>query len=288
MDSVYLIGGSGFIGKHLAERLSKDYSVTVFDKYIDQIFFSTHKDIGTCRLDLVEAIIPDTYVSPDFIINLASIVTAERDLSLFDSLISSNLRILLNLYERFKRDRKLKLFIQFGSSEEYGNEGSPFSETMREQPNSPYALVKQLTTNTALMLYRNYGFPAMVVRPGNLYGPGQNSSKFIPYVVKMLKDNLPLDVTPCEQKRDFIHVTDFCENIEKLMQNYKKCIGEIINVSSGQSVSLKSIIEDYRERFHSSSVVNYGVRPYRENEAMDLCCDIKKFRSLTHVNNELR
>lgn len=277
---IYIIGGSGFIGKHLAKRLSSEYLVTVFDKYIDEDFFSAFNDVQTYKLDLVTEKIPEEYKTPDFIINLASIVTAERNLALFDALISSNLKILLNLYERFKDDKKLKLFIQFGSSEEYGNEGSPFKETMREQPNSPYALVKQLTTNTALMLCRNYGFPVMVARPGNLYGQGQNPTKFIPYVIEQLKSNKPLNVTPCEQKRDFIHVKDFAEAIRKLLDNYPQCIGEIVNISSGKSIALKDIIEKYKKEFHSTSQINYGAIPYRENEAMNLCCDISKFKSI--------
>lgn len=284
MEAIYIIGGSGFIGKHLVERLCNDYMVTVFDKYIDEEFFSTYKEIRTCKLDLVKEKIPDDYESPDFIINLASIVTAERNLALFDDLISSNLKILLNLYERFKEDKKLKLFIQFGSSEEYGNEGSPFKESMREQPNSPYALVKQLTTNTALMLNRNYVFPAMVVRPGNLYGPGQNPTKFIPYVIEQLKSNKPLNVTPCEQKRDFIHVNDFVEAITRILVNYSKCVGEIVNISSGKSIALKDIIEKYKKKFNSKSQINYGAVPYRENEVMDLCCDITKLNNIYNMN----
>lgn len=283
MEAVFIIGGSGFIGKHIVERLSRDYAVTVFDKYIDEDFFSRHKKVNTCKLDLVEEIIPDRYGYPDFIINLASIVTAERDLALFDALIASNLKILINLYERFKDEKRLKLFIQFGSSEEYGSEGSPFKETMREQPNSPYALVKQLTTNTALMLNKNYGFPTMVVRPGNLYGPGQNPTKFIPYVIEQLKANKPLDVTPCEQKRDFIHVEDFADKIYKLLINYRQCVGEIVNVSSGKSIALKGIIENYKAKFNSTSQINYGAIPYRENEAMDLCCDITKLKGIVKI-----
>lgn len=276
-ESVYLIGGSGFIGRHLAATLSREYTVTVFDRYIDNGFFQEYPEISTVRLDLVDDKIPDDYPCPDFIVNLASVVTAERDLSLFDLLIATNLRILLNLFDRFKDDGQLKMFIQFGSSEEYGSEGSPFRESMREQPNSPYALVKQLTTNTALMLYRNYGFPAMVVRPGNLFGPGQNPSKFIPYVIGRLRENLPLDVTPCEQKRDFIHVDDFTRSIRILLRNYQSCVGEIINISSGCSLSLKEIIEGLKENLGSDSIINYGALPYRENEAMDLRCDILKF-----------
>lgn len=281
METVFLIGGSGFIGKNLARYLYNRYTIYIYDKYIDRVFFSDYPAIHTFSLDLVAEHIPLDTVSPDYIINLASVVTAERDLSLFDALISTNLKILLNLYERFKEDEHLKLFIQFGSSEEYGSEGSPFIETMREKPNSPYALVKQLTTNTSLMLCRNYNFPVMVVRPGNLFGPMQDVRKFIPYVIARLKNNEVLQVSPCEQKRDFIYVDDFAEAIEKLLINYKKTIGKIVNVSWGESISLKEIIEICRTYISSSSPVQYGALPYRENEVMDLTCDITLLSELT-------
>lgn len=274
METVFLIGGSGFIGKNLARYLSLNYKVYVYDKFIDIDFFSQYPSIQTYSLDLIFNQIEQNIQSPDYIINLASIVTAERDMSLFDELISSNLKVLLNLYKRFKDDKSLKLFIQFGSSEEYGSEGSPFKEPMREYPNSPYALVKQLTTNTAMMLHSNYGFPVMVVRPGNLFGPMQNKNKFIPYVIEQLKKGLPLNVSPCEQKRDFIYVKDFSYVIERLLYNYSRSIGKIVNVSSGESISLKEIIEDCKSQIASSSIVHYGALPYRENEVMDLRCDI--------------
>lgn len=288
-ETVYIIGGSGFIGKHLVRVLSERYEITVFDKFIDGQYFGQYPAVKVCRLDLVTDKIPEAYGTPDFIINLASIVTAERDMSLFDSLIATNLKILLNLYDRFKDCKGLKMFIQFGSSEEYGKAPSPYVETMREQPVSPYALVKQLTTNTALMLQGNYGFPAMVVRPGNLFGPGQSPKKFIPYVINQLRGNQPLDVTSCEQRRDFIHVDDFANAIEAILRNYSSCIGEIINVSSGISVSLKEIIEELKAGIGSESTVNYGALEYRENEAMDLRCDTSKLDMLTkNVNLKKR
>ena len=286
MEKIFLIGGSGFIGKNLVNQFRNNYEVHVIDKYIDEQFFSERLEVKTMKMDLVEEQVPTDYHSPDYIINLASIVTAERNFALFDGLISSNLKVLLNLYERFKNDKKLKLFIQFGSSEEYGNEGSPFKETMRECPNSPYALVKQLTVNTALMLHRNYGFPAMAVRPGNLFGKYQNPSKFIPYVIQQLKANAPLNVTPCEQKRDFIYAEDFAWCIEQIIKNHNKAVGEIINVGSGESISLKSIIEICKNHIGSSSEINYGALPYRENEVMDLKCDEEKLYKT--INREIK
>ena len=279
-ESLFLIGGSGFIGKNLVRCLSPYYQISVFDKYIDSDFFAGYPSVNVYQLDLVSDKISPEIIAPDYIINLASIVTAERDLSLFDELISSNLKVLLNLYERFKDASSLKLFVQFGSSEEYGSIGSPFKEENREYPNSPYALVKQLTTNTVLMLHRNYGFPAMVVRPGNLFGPGQNKNKFIPYVIDHLRKGEPLNVSPCEQKRDFIYVDDFAEDIHRLLENCKSCVGEIVNVSSGSSISLKTVIEYYRNKLHSNSAINYGALSYRENEVMDLRCFVGKLLSI--------
>lgn len=279
-ERLFLIGGSGFIGKNLVRCLHEKYLISIYDKFIDNDYFVQYPDIKTKLMELDKDQIPSDVESPDYIINLASIVTAERNMGLFDSMIASNLKVLLNLYERFKDDKQLKLFIQFGSSEEYGNDGSPFEETMREEPTSPYALVKQLTTNTAMMLYRNYAFPIMVVRPGNLFGPLQGKSKFIPYVIENLKKGEPLNVTPCEQKRDFIYADDFAWAIVKLLENSSKAIGEIVNVSSGESVSLKEIIENCREATCSTSQINYGALPYRENEMMDLRCSVAKLESI--------
>lgn len=281
MKTLYLVGGSGFIGKNLVDSLEKDYSITVFDKYIDESFFVKKPLVKIVCMNLVEDEIPQEYPTPDYIVNLASIVTAERDMSLFDGLISSNLKILLNLYNRFKGNAGLQLFIQFGSSEEYGNVQSPFVETQREEPNSPYALVKQLTVNTAMMLNRNYGFPIMAVRPGNLFGKYQNKSKFLPYVISQLQADADLNVTSCEQKRDFICASDFAWCIGRLLEDAEKCRGQVINVSSGKSFSLKSIIEHLRKEIGSKSKVNYGAVAYRENEMMDLCCSMEKFEKTT-------
>ncbi len=281
METLFLIGGSGFIGKNLVRHLAPSYRLAVYDRYIDKEFFSAYPAVQTFELDLVKEILPAETPTPDYIINLASVVTAERDLSLFDELIASNLKILLNLYQRFQGDSSLKLFIQFGSSEEYGSENAPFAEDRREAPNSPYALVKQLTTHTALMLHRNYGFPAVVVRPGNLFGPYQNEHKFIPYLVSRLRAGLPLDVSPSEQKRDFIYADDFCRAIQAVLAHYSRCVGEIINISTGESHSLKSIIEYCKRYLGSDSPVRYGALPYRENEAMNLTCSVDKLYRLT-------
>ena len=285
MKTLYIIGGNGFLGKNMVDCLYNKYKITVFDKCIDTGFFLNPGKAVTVKMDMTNEYIPAIYPAPDYIVNLTSIVTAEREITLFDDLINTNLKVLLRLFERFKDDRALKLFVQFGSAEEYGNAGIPFYENMRERPNSPYALVKQLTTNTGLMLYKNYSFPLTVVRPGNLFGPGQSENKFIPYIIYKLKKNDSLEVTACEQKRDFIHTADFVDLFDKLLDYPSRCMGEIINISSGKSVSLKSIIEFCKSELSSDSIINYGALPYRADEIMDFRCDISKMQNI--INEEI-
>ena len=54
---------------------------------------------------------------------------------------------------------------------------------------------------------------------------------------------------------------DFAEDIHGLLKNYKKCEGEIVNVSSGNSISLKTIIEFYKMKLNSISEIHYGALP---------------------------
>ena len=68
-------------------------------------------------------------------------------------------------------------------------------------------------------------------------------------------------------------VPKLAEDIHGLLKNYKKCEGEIVNVSSGNSISLKTIIEFYRNKLNSNSAINYGVLPYRENKFIPYVID---------------
>lgn len=279
MERLFLIGGSGFIGKNFVDIFDKQYEIYVFDRYIDEKFFSLY-NAQTCRIDLVSEVIPDGYPTPNYIVNLSSIVNTSDDITLFDQLISSNLNVLLNLYEQYKSCETLKLFVQFGSSEEYGAVRTPFREESREEPSTPYALVKQLVVNTSIMLYRNFKFPIMAVRPGNLFGRFQNTKRFIPYIITQLCKNEPLNVSKCEQKRDFMYINDFVSCLNKLLENHEKAKGEIINISTGQSVSLRLLIDTCRDIIGSQSVVNYGAIPYKANEIMDLNCSVKKYETI--------
>lgn len=280
-ERLYIIGGSGFIGKHLCRALEREYEISVFDRWIDEPFFAALHGIETHRHDILEKEIADSLPCPEYIINLAStMVTADRKLDGVGDLIADNIKIISKLYNRFKSCKELKLLIHFGSIEEYGPIEPPLSENCREYPNSAYSLMKQACTNYCRILHDNEGFPVCVVRPGNLFGKGQNPGRFIPYVLERLRADAPVEVTPCEQKRDFIYIDDFCSLIGRILKKAEAFPGEIVNVCSGRSICLKQIIEKLRVETGSSSEVRYGALPYRAGEIMDLCCSIGHLEKL--------
>ena len=53
------------------------------------------------------------------------------------------------------------------------------------------------------------------------------------------------------------------------------------------SICLLSLIETAKVIIGSTSIVNYGSKPYRENEAMDLRCSIDKFIRLTESSDSV-
>lgn len=286
MPTLILIGGFGFLGKNLISQLFRSFNLVVFARRIDEEFCRSYPQVKAVLVDLANAEdLTRAFAEfpPDFVINLVSVVTAERKMELFESLLDSNLQILLNLYVALKDHRQLKLFLQMGSTEEYGAIPTPFQEDQREQPDSPYALVKQLTTNTAMMLFRNYGFPVSVVRLGNLIGPFQGAEKLIPYLLKNLKKGLPLAMTPGLQERDFIHAWDVALGLKSLMEAASKVRGEIVNLAYGKGVSVRAVADFLIQKLNSSSVIEWGKLPYRANEIMKFCCDMTKFTNLTGV-----
>jgi UDP-glucose 4-epimerase len=290
MKKVLLVGGFGFIGKNLIENLYNEFEIIVIGRKIDLKFIEKYNKIRFYKYDFlidneIKQIIKS--INPNYIINLVSIVGANRDMGVFRESIDLNIEVLLKLYDASKNLKNLDLFLQFGSGEEYGNIEAPFSEETREYPSSPYAISKQLTTNIALMLHNNFAFPISVVRPGNLFGKYQDSDKFIPYLLDNLSNNLDINTTHGEQERDFIYAEDFAVGIKRALNFYNKFKGQIFNLSSGKSYKLKHIIEYIKDYLGSKSKINYGVKPYRENEMMTFKLDISKFEELTEEKFEI-
>lgn len=120
------------------------------------------------------------------------------------------------------------------------------------------------------------------LRLQQIYGPNDDDSKFVMKVIKdCLNCELKLQVTHGEQKRDFIYVEDVVQACDTVL-NARKTLPQIhdIDLGTGQAVSIRHYINLVRQMTRSSTRIEFGAVPYRDNEQMLCVADTKEILRL--------
>jgi len=133
---------------------------------------------------------------------------------------------------------------------------SPIRETelwngYPQAESAPYSIAKKMAVVQAEAYRRQYGFDAVVLVPGNLYGPWDNfdlnASHVIPALVRKFleaRDSGQAEVVAWgtgRPVRDFIYVADACEAILRATARYNGA--DIINISSGVPTTIRELVE---------------------------------------------
>lgn len=280
-DTILIIGGTGFIGRHLAEKcLSYTPNVTCL---------GIHNTIVRCSLwGKIEVLLADIgnrdqlnsilYNKQfNYVFNLGGYIDHTLFLKGGRKSIESHYIGLMNLIECLDR-KELKGFVQIGSSDEYGNNIAPQKETMREHPISPYSLAKVAASHFIQMLYSTEEFPGTVLRPFLVYGPGQNDQRFLPQIIKGCLKNEEFKASEGNQLRDMCYIDDVVNAmIHAAISPLSK--GHIINIASGVPVRIKEIIQRIIV-FTGAGRPLWGAHPYRKGENMALYADISLAKAI--------
>ena len=97
------------------------------------------------------------------------------------------------------------------------------------QPNSPYSASKASSDLIVRSHVRTFGFPAVITRASNNYGPFQFPEKFLPLMITNALDDKPLPIYgDGRQERDWLHVKDHCRGIQAVLERGR--IGEVYNI----------------------------------------------------------
>ncbi|MCK9224940.1 MAG: NAD-dependent epimerase/dehydratase family protein [Candidatus Muirbacterium halophilum] len=251
MNKVVVTGGAGFIGSNLVKKLvEKNFKVIVIDnlysgKYSnlesvkDNIYFF-EKDICDDLSFLNEL----GQISGIF--HLAAIPSVNFSLENPIEVNRVNVEGTINLLE-FCKKNNVKTFVYSASSAAYGERQGKNSEQDLPYPISPYG-VSKLTGEYYVKAYSTlYDINGICLRYFNVFGPGQSPDSeyaaVIPKFIFSAVNNSELKVFgDGEQTRDFTFVGDIVNaNIKAYEKNEN--IGTI-NIATGKSVSLNSLIEE--------------------------------------------
>lgn len=102
------------------------------------------------------------------------------------------------------------------------------------------------------------------------YGPGDRASKFVPAMARQcLTSTATIDLTPGEQKKDFVYVGDVAEAYQIVLAK----AGSLANftefqVGSGKAVSIRQFVELLHRLSQSKATLRFGGLPYRDAEIM--------------------
>ena len=261
--TVLITGSTGFIGKKLISYLST---------YHPEIkYYGWRRSFG--KLNNSNFRQQFGTESIDKVVHLAGQTKVIESWDLPHTYFIENTELTLDTLE-FCRFNKADLV--FISSYLYGNtKNLPINESEPVELTSPYSYGKHSSENLCKFYSDNYNINVQVLRPFNIYGPGQDNYFLLPKIALQIKDDSTdeINVHNLLTKRDFVFIDDFCEAIVKAFKVSHQY--EIINIGSGSSISVRDIINELLKISGKHKKIN-STEQYRKNEIMDVVADISK------------
>ena len=147
-------------------------------------------------------------------VNLAGTVDHKKE----SKIKKNHFLIVKNLFNYFNK-KKIKSFIQIGSSSEYGNFKPPHSENLVCKPHGDYGKFKLKSTK---FLIQKKNFPVIVLRFYQVYGPYQDSNRFISQLIISSLKKKEFKTSYGVQCRDFLYIDDAISAIIRAIRIKKK------------------------------------------------------------------
>jgi len=187
----------------------------------------------------------------------------------------------------------------------YGRKGETATEVFEANLSFPLRLLQAATFfNTTTILYAYLSYYALSkrqfedwgrifpnqskiqfvnIKPEHIYGQGDDPSKFTTWIVQSCLKNIDkIELTPGEQKRDFIYIDDVVDAYNLLLKKSRQLDAgfQEFDLGSGKAVSVREFVETVRRLAGAETKLVFGAKSYREHELMQSEADISKLLGL--------
>jgi UDP-glucose 4-epimerase len=264
---VFITGGAGFIGSHLAKNYEvAGHVVTILDNFstgsienLKSINFAGETIKGDIRnQNVLEPLIK----SSDLVLHMAAVLGVDNIMNSTLESISTNVIGSTTVLETAAKFNKR--IIIASTSEIYGkNPKQPLNELDDRVIGSPqnfrwsYSDSKAIEESVARVLYLEKKLPVTTVRFFNTIGPRQ-SAKYgmvVPRFIASALSGRDLEVYgDGEQTRVFCHVNDAIAGVISLVDS-EESIGEVFNVGGFGEISILSLAERVIQLTNSNSKI---------------------------------
>ena len=255
MTRILVTGGTGFIGTPLVRELEKLHEVVTLSR-----------DAG----DIAD---PKTLarVKPvEHVFHLAGRTFVPDSWTDATGFMSTNVVGTANVLGYCRRVSAPLTFI---STYVYGKpDRLPIAEGATPKPNNPYALSKYLAEQLCEFAASHDRVPVTVIRPFNIYGPGQAKHFLIPTIIGQVKGGGSIRVMDLAPKRDFLHVDDLVRLLISTAARSDKPF-RLVNAGSGESHSVEEIVALVQE-FAGTNLKVLDEQKTRYEELNDVRADV--------------
>lgn len=260
---IFVAGGAGFIGSAFVRRLHQQGGHQIVN--FDALTYAVHpealsgvlegEDYRFVKGDVTHYDdLEDSLVGflPDIVINFAAETHVDRSISAPADFVSTNILGTANLLRACSEMLKVRentisnfKYIQVSTDEVFGDldaKEPPFDESSVIRPSSPYSASKASADMLVNAWVRTYGFPAIISRCSNNFGPFQNGEKLIPTIINNILSGNSIPVYgDGKQIRDWLYVDDHVEALQLIVE--QGVIGSTYNIGGDNEMTNISIIE---------------------------------------------
>lgn len=252
MKKALIIGGAGFVGKYLAEYLSRECGYQVRSTKMKQETLEPegYDVVDMNLLEKQEVVDVIENFAPDYIFHLAAQSSVAVSWSNPQLTVDVNIKGALNLLDVLKEMEYKGRVLLIGSGEEYGRihpDQVPIVEDTVLRPGNIYAATKSCQNMLGTIYAQAYQLELVMVRAFTHVGPRQSPqfvvSDFCKQVVEVEKGlrEPVIHVGNLKAKRDFTDVRDVITAYECLIRQGKS--GETYNVGSGKAYEIQEVLD---------------------------------------------
>ena len=281
---ILVTGGCGFIGSEIVKQLSLlGANVTIIDnlssgkeKYIQDL--SNVKLITADLLDddAIKSVVKDK----EYIINNAALPFIPDSYYFPKKFFDVNVNATISLALSVIKEKKAKRFVHISSSEIYGTARyTPMDENHQTTPQSTYAVSKLAGERVIFTMYKEHNLPAVIIRPFNCFGPNITQPYIIPEIIRQIENGDVIKLGNLNAKRDLTYVTDTARGI--ILSLVKEgVIGEVINIGSQRSFSIKELVSLISEIMGKKVSIEIDPSRFRPYDVDTLICNYERATKL--------
>ncbi len=240
---ILITGGAGFIGSSLASRLVGDNEVVILDN-LHRNALEGSDLMNYPRLTLIRGDVLDVGAvrrameGVQIVIHMASI--AGVDTVMRQPVLTMKVGLLgtFNVLEEAYRCPGVERFLDFSTSEVFGRyaykvtEGDSATLGVVGEARWTYAVSKLATEHLAMNYYREFGFPAVSIRPFNIYGPHQVGEGAVHhFILRALRGEDLLVHNDGAQIRSWCYIDDILDGILLTLKK-KEALGQAFNIGN--------------------------------------------------------